>query len=803
MDRTNKEEREGSGKVGFISRIASAITDSFKKRTSLEMTAYDIATFAIAFIVARCHVIFGAHPLAIAMIAVLPERVWIAVVGGAIGSLTLGKSGVVYALISVIVAFLRLIISGTDKSDGEVRVFRERLLLKMSSAVIGGFISAVYELLLSGFTTTSLLYGVSMVLLPPAVVFLTSGLFDSGVTLGALLHGVGEVFSLKRREADERYSILFFECSLLFTIFLLSLSLEEYELLGISAGYIFSALVTIFAARRFGAIRGAAVGFASSVGLSASYSVAFLLAGLGAGAISSLGIVFSVIVGGIALSVWGVYSGGVVGLLSLFPEYAIAGAIAIPLFKRTKLERTKDELQSAETEAEDMVGTMALSYKSRYSGALDTLEGTFASLAQLMRGVRRDEDTVTEREASHLVNECICRYFDIENPTIAGGKEARSLFLERAPRVSTILYKSKSITAESFDTPPYLSDISEALADSVNRAVAILREEKYKSKLRDGCAEEFEYISKLINEARLSDESEKSINKPLTDKVSEILTELGIVGARVQVFGERRPHFIIATEDESGKLISDPELRLRIESAAGIKLKAPEYYRRDKMALMECGTDMKISAEVGSATGDGVGTDVSGDASTSLTTREGCHFSIIADGEGRGEDARRTSSFVTEFLTRSLEFGRGCESALRLLNSTIKGRASFTSSTVDVFSLDLVTGEALFYKCGSAPSYIKRGSSLFRIRSRTSPIGPRTDLDAERIRVECLPGDYVIMFSDGVSADGDDAPWLIELLAKPLAKSTTPDSLAGEILALAKRNSRYNDDMTVRVVKIV
>ena len=113
--RTNKGEGAATRTLGFFEKIKEAILASIKKRSGAA-PIYDIAVAVVALLVARCHVIFGAYPLGIAMIAILPERVWVAVLGAVIGSLTLGKAGIVYALIAIIVAFLRMIISGTSPS---------------------------------------------------------------------------------------------------------------------------------------------------------------------------------------------------------------------------------------------------------------------------------------------------------------------------------------------------------------------------------------------------------------------------------------------------------------------------------------------------------------------------------------------------------------------------------------------------------------------------------------------------------------------------------------------------------------
>ncbi len=806
MERINEEPvaevevgREAKG--GFFAGVGEAIKKSLRGREGVDSPIYDAAVFALCFLFARCHLVFGAYPIAIGVIAILPTRVWSAVLGAVTGALTLGAPGVIYAIISVIVAFLRVIISATDKKKTESQestIFREGLILRMSVALIGGFIAAVYEVLLNSFTTESVLFGAAMVILPPVIALALSGIFGAGITPGAIFLGECDVFRASALGDGGHHTALLFKCSSLFGIFLISISLGAYELLGISAGLVFSGIAALFSARRFGALSGAAVGFVSSVGLSASYSVAFTLAGLAVGALATLPIIPAVLIGGVAASVWGAYVGGIAGFLSLFPEYAIAAAISIPLFKRTKLERTPEEIESAESIAEDMVGTMALSYKSKYSGALDTIEGAFAALSGLSEDSRSREREISREELRRLVTECIGRYFDTEGAHLPGSEEAKEAFISKIDAIVPILARGGRISREDLDMPVHLSLISAGITEAINRAVGIVSEEKFRDSSKDTSAEDFDYLSRLINEARLQDYAEKTLNEELTGKVKGVLYELGISASAVQVYGERRPHFIIAIEDTDGSTISSPALRRAIEDAAGLRLSQSEYYRKGKIALMECGTDVSYTARTASV-GAAMSSEGSGDTSLSFKSDEHKYYAIISDGMGSGRDAGSTSGFVTEFLSRTLEFGKGTEVALRLLNNTVKRSRRECSATVDLFSYDLITGEATFHKCGAAPSYIRRGSSLFRIRSRTCPIGLACELDAERIRAELLPGDLVIMFSDGISADGE-APWLIDAISRPSVKA--PEALAEAILSAAKKNGADNDDLSVLVTEI-
>lgn len=215
MDKlTNEESKEKKQGVGLITSVKYGIKHSIEEaKSKREAPLLDILAFAIAFIFARCHIVFGAHPLAIALLSVLPSRVWLAVLGAACGSLTMGKSGIIYSMISVIVVFLRIIVSGTDKSNTDpdnrkyLNLFSENLLLKMSAAIIGGFVAAVYEVLLSGFSSTTILFGASMIIISPLLAFGLSGLFDNDISLHSVFEGGSKALSSKGKSDKDKFDI--------------------------------------------------------------------------------------------------------------------------------------------------------------------------------------------------------------------------------------------------------------------------------------------------------------------------------------------------------------------------------------------------------------------------------------------------------------------------------------------------------------------------------------------------------------------------------------------------------------------
>ena len=793
-------ENKKTEKIGFFDGIRALIKAGVEKRRGDKWALlYDAVILAVAFLFSRCHVIFGAYPLGIAFVAVLPRGVWLAMTGAVVGSLTLGRAGVIQAIICIIVVFLRVIISGSQKHGG-VTVFSEPLILKISAAAIGAFVGAIYEILLGGFVFPLVIYGSFSVLLSAVFTFAFSGIFDTGISFSDLLFGKRQLYARADSEG-ERFTAYLFEATLLLYIFLISLSLKNYIVFGISAAYVFSAFITLIGARRFGAIKGMTVGFVSSLGISSIFAVAFALLGFGAGLLLSGPIAYAVIAGGALLSFWGAYAGGTLGFLTVFPEYVFAAMIASPILKRIRKEEKEESSDVEKYASSDMVAATALAYKSTYQPSFMLLEETLAALSKSVRQLGEADGRVTRDEYRELVLDC-ARSFCRDCPYYNGCVEqSPAPYVENIDLISAKLCgKERLFSDDSSIVPKYCRNAA-GFFERLSETVAGFEAELRRKRRVEVIAEEYELFSRLVREVRSSVERERCQDTALGEKISEILSRAGLTESSVRVFGERKKHFIVAGVDRDGSIVTSPELHREIEECAGIKLGGAEYYRKGDIALFESSASPTYAVEFASVGKRSENERVSGDTAVSFESADGHFYSLVADGMGSGEGAHKTSHFAADFLSRLLATPCTKNTALHILNHIIKSRNEECSSTVDLFDFDLISGEALFFKCGAAPSYVKRDGSIFRIRSETAPLGIMKGIDAERIRVEVKDGDYVIMLSDGVSQSPEESTWLLEVLSEPPRSDVR--EYAEKILAEAERRSLGRDDMSVAVAKIV
>ena len=116
--------------------------------------------------------------------------------------------------------------------------------------------------------------------------------------------------------------------------------------------------------------------------------------------------------------------------------------------------------------------------------------------------------------------------------------------------------------------------------------------------------------------------------------------------------------------------------------------------------------------------------------------------------------------------------------------------------------IDLVTGEARFIKSGAAPSFVLRDGSIFRLQSKTVPIGIIRALDAEMIKFDVQPGDTVVMVSDGVARSYDEVPWLLDMMSTDETVLTGDERRAAMAVVSEAAIRGSTDDITVGVVRI-
>ena len=211
-----------------------------------------------------------------------------------------------------------------------------------------------------------------------------------------------------------------------------------------------------------------------------------------------------------------------------------------------------------------------------------------------------------------------------------------------------------------------------------------------------------------------------------------------------------------------------------------------------------------LGASVGIAAAKKQGESVSGDRGTWFKTERGELCLLISDGMGSGEDAAKEAVNTVRSLESLLRGGVKAEEALDLVNGLmlIKNGDSWAYATVDLLTVNLFSGEARFYKYGAAPSYIVTAGEVRRVRgvSLAAGILSGENENRELLLTKLVPGDLVVLCSDGVASEQSDG-WLMERL-KTFSENDAR-ILAKELVDEATRQYGRCDDMTVLTLRLV
>ena len=173
---------------------------------------------------------------------------------------------------------------------------------------------------------------------------------------------------------------------------------------------------------------------------------------------------------------------------------------------------------------------------------------------------------------------------------------------------------------------------------------------------------------------------------------------------------------------------------------------------------------------------------------------------LLSDGMGSGEDAHREAAMTVRLLQQFLQAGIDPAPAIKTLNAALRLRSEdgggFT--TIDLLALQRGSGSAALYKCGAAPSYLKRSGLVSRFTSASLPAGlQQNGQGAECCRFSLPGGSFFVMVSDGIADETDDE-WLQNLLSGWSGRDA--DALTQLILAESRSRKGLNDDCAVLVV---
>lgn len=786
-------ERQLHAKKSTLTFLADLVFPRVGGESRARQVLFSTVTLVVGFLFAGTTGIFSAHPFGGALLAVIRSRAWLLYVGLIIGAFFgNGAAAPIYVILYTLILLLRFLFS-TPRDGGRIlpasrAYFHEMPHLRVAVAAIGGLFIGIYEVIAGDMQILSLLYALSMILLMPTFAFLYLPFFECNFSFDELL-GIRTYDVRERLSTFGRFAPFLLSLSEIALGTTLVTALDGKTLFGFSFSALIAALFTLIAAERKGAVTAAIFGFLSILPSAAALAPAYAVLGFLSGIVFPIGALFAVTLGVVGLSAVLGVTGGLPAFLAAVPETVTAAALVTPLLRGVKKERR------AEIEEKTVVcyhKNDDLQHMERLSGAFSNLSATLGNMADYMK--KPDANDLFALSKRILWSHCtICDKKDecphTHSESMDEALRTLSYKLAAGERKMTGVFSEKE-TREC----EYLATV---LADILSESAEDHRDKSEKG-TGDLLSADYAMLAKILSDTAAHDREERTEDTRLSEELSAALEVHGGFRGSVTVFGKRQKEILVTGSHWEGERMSVDEIRTLFEGMCCTRLSEPTFDFSSGQMAITTHTVRRYSAELVTATLAGGG-EASGDVIRSFENDEGYFYTLLADGMGSGKMALMTAELTGEYLSELLSSGAAADTALRMLNHVVRQKGCECSASIDLFELDLFYGKAAFIKSGAATSYVRRGSDVFRIRSRTMPIGILKTMDAEKIHFEVAEGDVVVILSDGVSQVPEDAPWLVRLLTDEWDKNLP--AMAEKIIEAARAEGR-RDDMTVGLIRI-
>ncbi len=753
--------------------------ESIYKR--LNFAAKGLGLGLMAFFFGRTEVFFSASPFGAALLAASGHYVPFIYIGLLTSSLFSVGMAIPYFLMYSMGILLRFIISYGLLEKKRIPLFAESISYRALVSTVMMFMLGVYRCISGGFLWYDFFGAVLGMIAAPVLALLYCG-----------------VFVQKHRFTS--YHDLGMAALMASCVF----SLNGTSVFGFSLAAIAAFGISLYISKECGMLRGGIAGLIAGLAYNVVYSPLFAMTGLISGLFWKTG---TLAASGVALFVgivYGIYMDGFTSLQALAPDLLAGALIFTPLANfgllpkpvlysggGTVPDNYADRIAVAEKRDEN--GTLRFRAMSK---AMSSLSETFYDLSNAQKRpdfskIRQNCRDCFEKHCAKCSRNIICWDRQYEDTAEVLTKLATEIYGGGRARVDIV--------------PEYLSGrcshIKEIL-DDINRGYAGQLMDAMKNDKAEVFAIDYAAMSTLLEDAIKDNAGEYEIDEKLTAKLKSSARYLNFASSNMAVYGKRRKQIIAGGVDLARVKLGVEEIRRSFERVVGVELSGPDFSIEKGYITMTMRSARIFRVEAARAGAKKENEEMNGDTLSFFENGEDYFYALLGDGMGSGRDAALTSQLATVYLDRMLRAGNKKEQSVKLLNSFLRQKNYESFTTVDLLEIDLLSGQASFVKSGAAPSYVLRGTSLFKIASNTMPVGITKELSAEEVNFKLEENDVIVMVSDGISESFEDGVWLADMLTHEWKKNMTLDDMCEKILDEAKYRNNERDDMTVGLVKI-
>ena len=303
----------------------------------------------------------------------------------------------------------------------------------------------------------------------------------------------------------------------------------------------------------------------------------------------------------------------------------------------------------------------------------------------------------------------------------------------------------------------------------------------------------FENISKSIND-------EIEINENMSQKIKEYIKKVFKVNTKVSYGTNYLNKSILQIEFYKFDIPNDIEkFEEELSFICGKPFMRPEFFTNDSSTILRICEKANLNPLIMSKQHTNKGEKYCGDSFHSFFDGLGNFYVVMCDGMGTGFYASVSGNMSSKVISNMIRSGIEPKTAISISNSFLISKSNDeTLSTVDIFSINLFSGESSFIKAGSASSFIKKGNEVIKVSSDTFPIGILTSFNISTTYCKLAKNDIVLVVSDGITDTGED--WIENLIRNEINIVNLNDKILETACSL--REPENDDDITSILIKI-
>ncbi len=754
------------------------------------------------YLLGACALPFGVYPLGVAWLCASQRRVPYIFVGLCLSAMERERPEiylVAYVTAMAVRVLVRLFLDKPWTSDGAPSartvgrflsaLFSEQLGLRMTTAALVAFSIGVFRLFERDFLYYDLYGALLAILVAPVAVLLFDGVNRSRT------EGKNTVWTV---------GVLALSAALVYAS-------RDLRVFYVSVSAFGAMFITLYMTKHEGIVKGVLTGTLCGFAYMPALAPLFAFAALSGGLLMPVSVTLATL-GTVAVgSAWALYVRGLAALSGVLPAILSASvlfAVIDRLFLGEKtVEKAAEQTQDVEgavccvLPAVEMDGVRLADTAGRVKTVCEGFFGMaeiFESMGRAMQRPCAEElRGICERAFDSSCASCPAKESCWED----GYRENEA----EIGRLSSLLHRQGHVTVEG---------VSEALVARCSRLPDILDEINHNASLHAAhvlqsdkteiFAADYEAMASILAGTMSAQEDEYRMDTVLSERVASSLQarDLGITG--VMVWGVARRYVTVRRREVMTESQREAVVEI-IENELGVRVAAVDERRReDGEWETRFGERERFSVGFARRTCRAEGEEAYCGDSVGVFRHGGVQYAFISDGMGSGREAALTSGICSLFLQKMLGAGNRCETVLQMLNGFLRNKGSGSlhecSATVDLMALDLLLGQASFYKCGAAPTYVLRDGSLFKIRSKTLPIGILKKPDQKKTDLALHPSDVIVMVSDGVTQGREECPWLFDLLRQNVERLGI-EATADRIVQRAK-DEGSTDDLSVLILRV-